>query len=74
MTTRKEDETYLELATRMEYFMEKWLTSCTSVKDVKQRFVIEQFLTSLSTDIRIWVREKVNRRYVLKLESWHTLL
>lgn len=60
MTTRKEDETYLEVATRTEDFMEKWLISCTSVKDVEQRFVIEQFLTSLSTDIRIWVREKVN--------------
>ena len=58
VTTREEGETYQELVTRTEDLMEKWLKSCKMMKEMKQRFAVEQFLTSLPAEIRIWVHER----------------
>ena len=74
VTTRKEGETYQELATRTEDLMEKWLKSCKTVKDVKQRFAVEQFLTSLPAEIRIWVRERDPKTCAAAGELAHTFV
>ena len=71
VTMRKKGETYPELATRTEDLMEKWLKSCKTMEEVKQRFAVEQFFTSLPAEIRIWVRERDPKTCAAEQEAFY---
>ena len=56
--TKKKDESHRELITRLEDLRRKWMRECTTVEQVGDLIVMEQFLNSLPGDIKIWVRER----------------
>ena len=35
----------------------KWLTECTTLSDILEKLVIEQFVSTLPEDLRVWVHE-----------------
>ena len=55
---RKDGETYRELATRIEDLLDKWTKSCDTVKKLREKVALEQFLNTLPVEIRIWIREQ----------------
>ena len=54
--------------------MEKWLKPCKTIKEVKQRVAVEQFLTFLPAEIRIWVRERDPKMCAAAGELAHTFV
>jgi len=56
--TRKEGETYQELATCLMELVSKWTRDCESVVEVRELIVTEQLLNVLPRDTQIWVWER----------------
>ena len=57
-TRRKEGEAYMELAIRLQDLLNKWTADCRTVEEVKEKFVVEQLLNTMPSDLRIWVSER----------------
>ena len=53
-----EVEGYLELATRLQDLLEKWMADCTTVEVVKEKIVVEQLVDSMPRDLRIWIHDR----------------
>ena len=49
---------YGELATRLQDDARKWLEEFKTVDDVLEKIIVEEFLTTLMADLRIWIAEK----------------
>ena len=57
-STKGVEETHRELATRLGDLANKWLKDVTTVDQIKDAVVLEQFLNCLSPTIRIWIKER----------------
>ena len=55
---RKDGESYTELAVRLEDLVHKWTSGCTSMEEILEKVLIEQILTMMPSDLRIWVSER----------------
>ena len=55
---RKEGETYTELVVRLEDLIRKWTASCETIGDVREKFTVEQLLSTMPVDLRVWVSER----------------
>ena len=44
---QKEEETYTELVVHLEDLIHKWTASCETIRDVLERFTIEQLLSTM---------------------------
>ena len=53
----KKKESYSELATNLMDLCCKWLAECTTLSEVQEKLVIEQFVSTLPEEVRGWVRE-----------------
>ena len=54
----KEEETPVELVTRIRGLAEKWLKKCETREQVIDTIVKEQFVLALPVDVRVWVMER----------------
>ena len=54
----KQGETNKELVTRLEDLINKWMQTCKTAEDVKDRVVLEQLLDTLPTSVRVFVKER----------------
>ena len=57
-TRRKEGEAYIEFATRLADLLRKWTSNCASVEEVVEKILMEQLLTTVPDDLRVWLSEK----------------
>ena len=57
-TRSKRGESNRELVARLDDLANKWLESCTSVDEVKDKVVLEQFLSTLTEEVRVFIRER----------------
>ena len=55
---RGKGESYSELATSLMDLVQKWLAECKTKEEVLERMAVEQFLTNVPEDVRVWVRER----------------
>ena len=55
---RRQGETNRELAVRMMDLQGKWLRSCQSMDEMQEATGIEQFLSTLPMDKKLWVMER----------------
>ena len=55
---REPEESYSEMAIRLADLGEKWTKDCSSVEEIRDLMVLEQFIRSLTPEIRMWVRER----------------
>lgn len=55
---RKQNESNRELVARLDDLASKWLKSCKSAKEVRDKIIMEQFLNMQSEEIRIFIRER----------------
>jgi hypothetical protein len=56
--SKKEEESYRQLAIRADDLLGKWTKDCKTVKDIRHLVATEQVLESLPEELRIWVRER----------------
>ena len=49
---------YIELATRLDDLVKKWIADCDTVQVVAEKMVVEQLLNTMPRDLRIWLCEK----------------
>lgn len=54
----KSGQTPLEIATRLTDLANKWLKDCSTAEEVKDAVVKEQLMSTLSDDVRAWVKER----------------
>ena len=54
---RKTDETYTNLATDIMDLGKKWLAECKTIQDALEKLGVEQLLSALPEEVRVWVRE-----------------
>ena len=50
------------MAIRLADLGEKRTKDCSSVEEIRDLMVLEQFIRSLTPEIRVWVRERSQRR------------
>ena len=55
---KQEDESYRELVARLKDMEHKWTKECTSLEQMRELIVREQFLDTLPTDLRVRVAER----------------
>ena len=56
---RKNDsEPYVELATRITDLFRKWTAECDTVEAITEKLLVEQLLSTMPADLRIWLGEK----------------
>ena len=55
--TRKTEESYTNLATDLMDLGRRWLQDCKTAEDVLEKIAIEQLLSALPEEVRVWVRE-----------------
>jgi len=55
---REEGESYRELLARLKDMEQKWTKEYTSVEEICELIVREQFLDTLPSDLRVWVAER----------------
>ena len=55
---RKDRESYSELVVRLEDLGHKWMAGCTTLEEVMEKVLMEQLLTTMPNDLRIWVAER----------------
>ena len=55
---KKEGEAYVELATRLTDLFKKWMASCSTIESVAEKIVVEQLLSTMPTELRIWLSER----------------
>ena len=53
-----DEETYTELVVRLEDLLAKWTASCETIGDVREKFTVEQLLSTMPDDLRVWVSER----------------
>jgi len=56
--TRKEGETNRELSARLQDLADKWTQGCRSREELKDLIVLEQLVSTLPENVRIWVKER----------------
>ena len=56
--TRGTEQTNRELAVRLMDLQKKWLRDATTVEEVQEKVGIEQFLSTLPVEQKLWVTEK----------------
>ena len=54
----KKDESYDELSIRLGELFDKWIVECKSIADVRENIAMEQLLSGMPRDLRIWVAKK----------------
>ena len=54
---RKNEESYTNLATDIMDLGKKWLSDCGSVQEMLEKIAIEQFLSAVTEELRVWIRE-----------------
>ena len=54
---RKYEESYTNLATDVMDLGKKWLSDCGSVQEMLEKIAIEQFLSAVTEEVRVWIRE-----------------
>ena len=54
---RKTEESYTNLATDLMDLGRRWLQDCKTAEDVLEKIAIEQLLSALPEEVRVWVRE-----------------
>ena len=54
----KPGESSRELVARLDDLAAKWLKSCKTPEEVKDRIVLEQFLNTLPEEVKIFVKER----------------
>ena len=57
-TKKKDHEAYTELAARLQDLAKKWLTGCDTASAVLVKVVLEQFLDTVSVELRVWLCER----------------
>lgn len=57
-TRRKEEEMQTELVTRLKDAARKWTKNCTTLEELLDTMVMEQFLNTLEPAARVWVKER----------------
>ena len=57
-STKGAEETHRVLAIRLGDLADKWLKGVTTVKQIKDAVILEQFLNGLSPTIRVWIKER----------------
>ena len=55
---RKEGEAYVELVTRLQDLVRKWMAECESVGAVLDKVVGEQLLNTMPSELRVWISER----------------
>lgn len=55
---RKDGKSYRELATRVQDLFEKCTRKCTTVGELRELLMLDQWLNALPHDARIWVIER----------------
>ena len=58
MAKLKEGEAYGELLIRLGDLFDKWMIECKSIVDVKEKVVVEQLVSGMPRDLRVWVAER----------------
>ena len=56
-TTRKAEELHRQLVTHLEHLQQKWMKGRTTVQQVSEAIVLEQFFDTLTPDVCLWVKE-----------------
>ena len=56
--TKSRDESYRELVVRLQDLLQKWTKECTTMDELRERIVMEQFFNATSADVRLWVKER----------------
>ena len=56
--TKKPDETYQQLATRISDLTNQWTRDCKTVVELKELIATEQVLRALPEGIWVWVHER----------------
>ena len=56
--TRKEGETNRELSARLQDLADKWTQGCNTEEELKDLIVLEQLVSTLPENVRIWVKER----------------
>ena len=56
--SRREEESYRQLAIRADDLLSKWTKECKTVDEIRHLVATEQILESLPGEIRVWVRER----------------
>ena len=54
---RKAEESYTNLATDIIDLGKRWLAECMTMQEILEKIAIEQLLSALPEDVRVWVRE-----------------
>ena len=58
-TARKgSQESYRELTIRMNDLLKKWLKKCTTVDGVLEALLIEQLVSTMPTELKVWIKER----------------
>ena len=57
-TRKKSDESHRELVVRLQDLRRKWMQKYSTVEQIGNVIVMEQFLNSLTPDLRVWIRER----------------
>ena len=55
---KQSGESFTEMVIRLYDLVKKWMASCETVEEVLDRMVVEQVVSTMSTDLRIWVTER----------------
>ena len=57
-TRRKDGESYAELVVRLQDLLRKWMTGCETIQAVLEKVAVEQALSTMPAELRIWVSER----------------
>ncbi len=61
VVTRKSEEAYVEMVTRVMHLLQKWTRECSSMEEVLEVVAVEHMLNSLPAEVRVWVCERKPR-------------
>ena len=50
-------ESDIELVAKLDDLAAKWLKSCKTLEDVRDRIILEQLLTSLPEEVKVFVKD-----------------
>ena len=48
----------MELVTRLQDLVRKWMAECESVGAVLDKVVVEQLLNAMPSELRVWISER----------------
>ena len=55
---KKYDESNREMVAKLDYLATKWLKSAETVEQIRDKIVLEQFLSTLPEEVRVFVEER----------------